>query len=507
MMSADRLGVWGDTGMGMLKSGFAFVVSCSLWGCVSNYDFEETKISPQTLVCTTPVPVIGDVQPKEVWHWTGWKGGAADYKITYSSPVAGDLLGDGKVKVVTVPSTSNYTSINGPIVVLDAATGNVEWNSMDSPNPFGFIVSSTPAILDLDGDGVAEIIGISFQVPGGKQSIDIVDYREKKVQSSFSDGFLCGAYCMVAVADIDGDGKAEIVAGNTVLNSDGTLKFRLPITQYFRTTTIAKLIPSSPGLQIIVGSQVFSSTGQLLWQAAGADSCIGFTAVGDLEQTGSPQLICSGGGSTFVYDFQGTTGKLRWKKPIPRPAGATTGSNNGGAPNIGHFLGNKQMQFGLAGGDYYLVYDAKGNEIWRQQTLDHSSSSTGSTLFDLNGDGKVEVLYNDEQAFRIYDGATGEVLWSVANPSGTLWEYPLVVDVDADHSADIIISAPNLGGIRLFTDPSKKWVNTRNLWNQYSYFPEIVGDSLQAVANPKTPAEGFRVNTQGSLPTGEPVCR
>src|SRR5690606_25437811 len=68
-----------------------------------------------------PAPVIGDIQPVEKWHWDGFKCPAgrtscnadAEYWITYSSPVVGDLDGDGSVEVVTIPSPANYTGILG----------------------------------------------------------------------------------------------------------------------------------------------------------------------------------------------------------------------------------------------------------------------------------------------------------------------------------------------------------------------------------------------------------
>ena len=39
--------------------------------------------------------------------------------------------------------------------------------------------------------------------------------------------------------------------------------------------------------------------------------------------------------------------------------------------------------------------------------MDHSSSATGSSVFDFEEDGYAEVVYNDETMLRIYDGETG----------------------------------------------------------------------------------------------------
>lgn len=463
---------------------------------VSSADYSITVGAPliEKIACgRVPEVVIGEVKPELKWHWKG----AGEHRITFSSPVAGDLDNDGSTEIVTTISTLSYSNVNGPLIVLKGSTGEVIWNSLQESS-IGVEVSTTPALMDLDADGSVEVIAVSINGP--KRRLNIISPKDKKVVKYFEDGFICSSYCMAAVGDIDGDGKPEITAGNVVLNSDGSLKHLLTPTPAngwsASTTTLADLDSSSPGLELIVnGSQVYSNSGKLLWKG----DCLGFSAVGDLDNNGKSELACSGNGSFGLYS---SSGEKLWKKAIP-------GGGNGGAPNIGSFLKNQGLQIGLAGGSNYVVHDINGNQIWSTPTQDHSSSSTGSTIFDFNGDGKVEVVYNDETHLRIYDGSTGSVLWSTPNLSGTLWEYPLIVDIDNDKSADIIVPAPGWhadddrsigqGGVKAFGDPTKKWVSTRNLWNQYSYYPEAVSDKLQATGSSGLPKSGFRVNVQGSL--------
>ena len=460
----------------------------------ANYSIMVAAPLIEKIACgRVPEVVIGDVKPELKWHWKG----VGEHRITFSSPVAGDLDNDGSTEIVTTVSNLNYSNVNGPLMVLKGNSGEVIWNSLQESN-ISVEVSTTPALMDLDGDGSVEIIVVSIN--GSKRRLNIISPKEKKVVKFFEDGFICGSFCMAAVGDIDGDGKPEISAGNVILNSDGSLKhFLIPTPGHSSsaaTTTLAELDSNSPGMEAIVnGSQVYSNSGKFLWKG----DCIGFSAVGDLDNNGKNELVCSGSGSFSLYS---SSGEMLWKKPI-------VGGGNGGAPNIGSFLKNQGFQIGLAGGSNYVVHDIKGNLIWSTPTQDHSSSSTGSTIFDFNGDGKVEVVYNDETHLRIYDGSTGSVLWSTPNLSGTLWEYPLIVDIDNDKSADIIVPAPGWhaeddrsigqGGVKAFGDPTKKWVSTRNLWNQYSYCPEAVSDKLQAIGSTGVPKSGFRVNVQGSL--------
>ncbi len=88
--------------------------------------------------------------------------------------------------------------------------------------------------------------------------------------------------------------------------------------------------------------------------------------------------------------------------------------------------------------------------IWEAPISDVSGLA-GCSGYDVDGDGAYEVLYADEDAFRLYDGATGSVHYeNTDHSSGTLWEYPVVADVDRDGSAEIVV-AHNLGSYNGFT--------------------------------------------------------
>ena len=53
---------------------------------------------------------------------------------------------------------------------------------------------------------------------------------------------------------------------------------------------------------------------------------------------------------------------------------------------------------------------------------------TASSVFDFEGDGKAEMIYADEENFRIFDGTTGAVLFADdTHGSHTRIEMPVVV--------------------------------------------------------------------------------
>lgn len=129
------------------------------------------------------------------------------------------------------------------------------------------------------------------------------------------------------------------------------------------------------------------------------------------------------------------------------------------------------------------MYDTDGTLLW-QSAMQDNSGLAGCSGYDMDGDGTYEVLFADEVAVRLYDGATGAVLYeSFAHNSGTLYEYPVIADVDKDGSAEIII-AENLGartGITVYGHAGDGWPASGPTWPSHDF----------AVTN---------INADGSIP-------
>jgi hypothetical protein len=78
-------------------------------------------------------------------------------------------------------------------------------------------------------------------------------------------------------------------------------------------------------------------------------------------------------------------------------------------------------------------------------------------VFDFEGDGKAEVVYADECFLRVYDGSSGEVLYSAYRTSGTWYESPVVADVDRDQNTEIVVN--NAYYVACGDDPSMPFVD------------------------------------------------
>jgi choice-of-anchor A domain-containing protein len=177
-------------------------------------------------------------------------------------------------------------------------------------------------------------------------------------------------------------------------------------------------------------------------------------------------------------------------------------------PNIADFDNDGQAEIGVAGRSFYVVFETNGGVKWQSPTRDFSSQRTGSSTFDFEGDGRAEVIYGDEVRLRIYDGATGAIRFDVQHASGTIYENPVIVDVDGDNNAEIVMPANNYAfqgptGIRVFRDRRDGWVNTRKIWNQHAYSVTNVNDDGTIPAQPATNwltsgLNTFRSNSQGT---------
>jgi len=144
-----------------------------------------------------------------------------------SAPVVADLLGDGGRAIVVVGNVYNcgtdpYTSLYHMPFLLRAdrtrwAGGGFDWTDLPAPRPgsaprsedYGVIESAlpNPAVADLDGDGVKEILYPSYD---GRLHALWLDKAEHG-SWPFTVGPGLAFASEPAVADLDGDGKAEVI--------------------------------------------------------------------------------------------------------------------------------------------------------------------------------------------------------------------------------------------------------------------------------------------------------
>jgi len=442
--------------------------------------------------CEVIPPFNPNFEPEVEWAWTG-SSIMPDHKNVIMAPAVADVNSDGVPDVIfnAYPGSSYHS--NGILRAISGDDGRDLWAVTDPAYRVRGI--SHVAVGDIDNDGLVEICTTRDE-GGGGQVICFENTGAFKFQTApRSMAFNCGG---PSLADLDGDGRVEILQGNHVFSNTGALKWIGSDGDggaYCGPVSFAADI-NQDGLQEVVnGRTVYRHDGSVFCQNTSIGH--GLSGVGNFDSDPAGEIVVVWSGRVSLLD---DNCQLRWTTPIPE-------GGTGGAPNIADFDNDGQPEIGLAGANRYVVLETHGAIKWTQQVHDHTSHVTGSSTFDFEGDGKAEVVYADEQWLRVYDGSTGTVRFQVPHSSATGYENPVIVDVDGDNNAEIVMPANQfsrqLSGIYVYRDRLDGWVNTRRIWNQHAYSVTNINDDGTVPAHPATNwltprLNTFRSNTQGS---------
>ena len=146
----------------------------------------------------------------------------AEEAITFQKPIisssvsSGDINGDGYTDVViTEPMTHNTYGLPGSLYVyLNDQQGGFSQIEKEELKDIGTLTSS--AIADINGDGRADII-----IAGEWMGIKIMTYQDKRLRDITEDYQLAhtrGLWQALYIADVDSDGDQDIIAANMGTN-------------------------------------------------------------------------------------------------------------------------------------------------------------------------------------------------------------------------------------------------------------------------------------------------
>jgi hypothetical protein len=484
--------------------------SCLDWADCAEGEFCEPILGvclpqpePGSATCEYK-PDAGPLTPVLEWSWTE-SAIFPPHNQVINMPVVVDLEKDGTPDVVIVTSNNFTASGLAYLRALNGKDGIEKWGADVDVYKDAYRVQPrvTPAAADIDGDGFVEIVT-------GKAGGGLIAFEHDgkyKWSSTGADGVTPWTTALnsgtVAIADFEGDGKVEIVVGGAVFDATGKLRFDAGIYfgansgNYGAVSIVADLDGVMPQ-ELVGGKSALRADGKVYWDNGLVD---GYPAIGDLDLDGKPELVVIAAGTVRIQNP--TTGAVLAQVAMP-------GMGTGGPPTIADFDADGVPEIAAANGTAYAVFEYVSSPApkltvkWQKTTQDGSSNRTGSSVFDFQGDGVAEVVYNDECFFRVYTGDTGEVLYQVPNSSATIHEYPVVADVDGDNNTEVILAANDLNhingslncgyvapakprhGVFLYGDAGDNWVRTRRIWNQHAYH----------ITN---------VNADGSVPSPEPA--
>lgn len=409
----------------------------------------------------------GSFNPVVEWAWTTPTVDPSAVNVM-NTPAVIDLDADGIPEVVfgsTWSTGGGYIEV-GYLRAIDGASGAEVFTVTDPSHLIN--VAASVAAGDIDNDGLPEIIAID------ETADHLLAFENDGTFKWESDQIETVNWGAPSIADIDQDGTPEIVIGRQALNNDGTLRWT-------GTGGIGAVVVSSPisvvadvdadgSPNVVAGNTVYAADGTIAYENTMLPD--GLNAVANFDADPQAEIVLVSGGSVYVLEHDCT---IKWG-PL------TLADTGGGPPTVADYDGDGLPEIGIAAASSYSVFEDDGTLKWSAPIQDGSSYVTGSSVFDFEGDGTAEVVYRDELYLRIYRGTDGAVLYQTPMSSCTWHEYVLVADVDADGNAEIVaVANENCGfgaqqGVYVIGDASDSWASTRRIWNQHAYHITNVGD-------------------------------
>ena len=345
-----------------------------------------------------------------------------------SSPSMADVDGDGRPELF-VGSGTDIDRV-GALYSFATDDGHVRFRLplADPDFPQGAPVHSSPAIGDLNRDGVLDVSvgvlgvrslwatrGIDGVVPTGRELF----YWDDTIFAS------------PAIADVNGDGTDDVVVGGD----------------------------SSPGPPVDWrGGMVraVSGTGQLLWEFRTNDIVRSSPSIGDIDTDGRLDVVFGGGDfwhgtdGNAVFALDAATGAMKWWRDLD---GITNGS-----PALADVDGDGDLDVaigtfnsptrGLNGGSVYALDGHNGHDLNGFPVGSGAGVVLGGIVtVDVDGDGAQDLIVPTGGYMTGFNGKTGSRLFNLAEGEGVGFQNSAAVaDVDGNGKLDIIAAGTRGNG-------------------------------------------------------------
>ena len=364
--------------------------------------------------------------------------------VPVSDVAVGDVDHDGKLEIVAVTSEAAY--------VFDAKTLALEWTATGKGG-------RKVLIGDLEGDGANEIV-----VNG--DTGHVLDAASKVEKWGYPAGFGRS----LDVADVDGDGKAEIVyvpivspslpQQVIVLHGDTLAKSTIALPSQADVVAVADA-NGDGAAEILIGDHEWGavrsfrpSDGVQLWSIDSPDSGRMAIAVGDVTGDGSRDVVWGSGwfvtGPDLLVIGNPNAQSVTWRseEDLGRTFGGSIADLDGdGRPEL---VVKTTFSGSGIGGGMVLIFDLATRTL--KTTLKPSTHAGGlwiarMAIGQLDNDPALEIILfstagNSQPAIVVFDGATGVQQYTSPDYdySGSYITGAMAVaNVDADPVDEVLV--------------------------------------------------------------------
>ena len=290
------------------------------------------------------------------------------------------------------------------------------------------------AVANVVGDASLEIVAVL-----NSGDVLVYDQLSKRLRSRFptSAGDIFGPG--LALADLDGDGKAEILLTSpealSVHTGSGALAWQVPGVGGF--DVVVGQMDADPALEIAVadGHVIDAGSHSIQWAHSGE---FGFDLeVADIDGDGMQELVAAPRWY-FVWAYDVDTQLPKWSIPMDLDIGAIRLANVDADPAIELLVGEGQW------GSVLAIDTATQAEEWAIANPEHGVTSLA--LANVDGDAVVELLWGagatstGEDHLYVASLGTRTIEWQNVHLDGP-FVGPSLGDVDGDGRAEIVLAS------------------------------------------------------------------
>ncbi|WAS90854.1 outer membrane protein assembly factor BamB family protein [Nannocystis punicea] len=303
--------------------------------------------------------------------------------------------GDRDVGGVAIDGDTIYFTTDNAQIVAATLAGKLLWTAKASGK-----VRPAPALADLDGDGAVDVVvgdeSGTLRALNGKTGAPL--WEKKSGTNEFgARGYVAAA----AIADLDGDGHDDVVAGA-----------RDAILAAYR-----------------------GKTGEVLWQQSRDSGIHASPTIADFDLDGKPEVLAAWAyGDLSVHD--GATGEPRWATVVQMDEAGIEGLFGTPVPLAG-------KPGVIVAGTSWWGDNEDGVVLVGAESRAHRAFegrvSASAVVMDLEDDGRLEAIVGTEKGLLLAftaDGGRREL----ARLGGAIEAPALVADVDGDGAHELLVA-------------------------------------------------------------------